>query len=80
MAKATDKTTKPVQEEKPVKATKTAKAQKEWKEFTNQLFISANDALSQITAQSEIYLANRNKSRKKDEQYDEGIYSKIGIK
>lgn len=29
MAKATDKTTKPVQEEKPVKATKTAKAQKE---------------------------------------------------
>lgn len=26
------------------------------------------------------YLANRNKSRKKDEQYDEGIYSKIGIK
>ncbi len=29
VAKATDKTTKPVQEEKPVKATKTAKAQKE---------------------------------------------------
>ena len=48
----------------------TAKAQKEWKEFTNQLFISANDALSQITAQSDLLKSDRSIASKATSKYD----------
>ena len=49
----------------------TTQAQKEWKEFTNQLFISANNALAQITAQSEIYSANRNIATQTTGKYEQ---------
>ena len=48
----------------------TAQAQKEWKEFTNQLFISANDALSQITAQSDLLKSDRSIASKATNKYD----------
>ena len=47
------------------------KAQKEWKEFTNQLFVSANNALAQIAAQSEIYSANRNIATQTTGKYEQ---------
>lgn len=48
----------------------TAQAQKEWKEFTNQLFVSTNDALAQITAQSDLLKSDRSIASKATSKYD----------
>lgn len=55
----------------------TAKAEKEWKEFTNKLFIPTNDALAQMQAQNDLLKSDRSIASKATSNYDKLVQQGI---